>query len=1360
MAEEIRLVGVFQDNITPQLKKLNTQINTITRSFEKFGKKLRPIAKEMGNLAAATERVADALKDQKKQIDSASRSWTNYKREVGKAGSATRKAFGGVGRGPTAFRPSRGGDTRGSGSVSRGGGGDGVVASTFGITLGNTIGNLAQRGVAAGFRMGVDMMEKPFRYLVNALGERINDEMQDIQSAGGMFALDKKNPLGERLFKGFDDARQMQERMNRALAKSAAALPGATNDYVRAARGLTDTVMMAFGKNKDAFRDLAVSLGGKKDGSDEEALTKVLQRFTEQTVLLGQGSSGGMPLTMLMEQMIQRESVNVESMKMRYGQLRQNPLLANMLSDAQAEINATAAGSAERFKAVMKALDRALPQEVVNSMRMSAAGVIEAINSGFLDPDTGLLGLGRELNLQVKAYDQFGKAVMKNGKAVEENTTLFKIVRDSLAGFVLPLSELVGILPELFDPLVGIADGFVAFREKAMKFMNAFTRYTNWFKENEFGDEAGARGALSAINNFLKGIGVFDDAEFQTNAKELMTKGNSLKDIGKRLLTDFFSSDFMKDIGEALGSAIGGVLSAIATVLTGVQDAAKAGPFAEGFKAGFDAKGGKKAIQDIMGGLIRLFLDAIKTLFENAPLETTGIVSAVVFGPAIIAAVSTWIIKSALPALLSKILGAIAGSSVAATLSGWLGGVGPLMAKIGAGLTTAGAAAKASLVAAGTGIKSALLTAGSGIKATLATAGSGIKASLAAAGTKLTAAGSGIKATLATAGTKLAAAGTKLATAGAGIKTTLLTAGAGIKTALLAAGAGIKSTLLAAAGGIKAALLATAGGIKAGLLAAAGGIKAALLTTGVALKSAIMTVVAPFAILAAKIMLIVAGVIGLILIIRNLDIILSSIGHFLVMFGAAVQAVTAKIIEAGANFAAGLLRLVHGLLSKVGMGGLVEGLVRGAEQAAVDAGKVRVAAEAEIVKRQKAIGANTQKSLKRTQEDFANLKTKMDAFGTGLQKTAEDLGTGVNKKAGEFGAGVNRRAGEFSAGVNQKAGEFGTWIGSQSQVLTEQLWALGTQMGEFGAGLIAEVGKFGTGLTTRLGTFGTGLTTELGKFGTGLTTRLEAFGTELTKMMVAFGGELNKQAGVLSTGVKENVDKLGVSMNSTIASMSRAANNLVRDFATAGAAIRKQATTPMFVGAGGPMGAGDPRGASGGGPIGEKAADAGLTMTSHMRPGDPGWHGVGRAWDYSNSTGPTSEMHSFATYLANNYGGNLKELIYTPLGYSIKDGQKVPPYAQEGHYNHVHVAYGMGANSPAFFNSQQDAIGWEKKVAPANSAIASVTSNSSEFSGGATVKVESINISGVNDPRAIANSVASEILYAIKRAENTELDIS
>jgi hypothetical protein len=34
----------------------------------------------------------------------------------------------------------------------------------------------------------------------------------------------------------------------------------------------------------------------------------------------------------------------------------------------------------------------------------------------------------------------------------------------------------------------------------------------------------------------------------------------------------------------------------------------------------------------------------------------------------------------------------------------------------------------------------------------------------------------------------------------------------------------------------------------------------------------------------------------------------------------------------------------------------------------------------------------------------------------------------------------------------------------------------------------------------------------------------------------------------------------------------------------------------------------------------------------------------------------------------------LLELIHTPLGFSYKNGQQVAPYAQGGHYNHVHVA--------------------------------------------------------------------------------------
>ena len=68
----------------------------------------------------------------------------------------------------------------------------------------------------------------------------------------------------------------------------------------------------------------------------------------------------------------------------------------------------------------------------------------------------------------------------------------------------------------------------------------------------------------------------------------------------------------------------------------------------------------------------------------------------------------------------------------------------------------------------------------------------------------------------------------------------------------------------------------------------------------------------------------------------------------------------------------------------------------------------------------------------------------------------------------------------------------------------------------------------------------------------------------------------------------------------------------------------------------------------------------GLQMTSGYRAGDDGWHGQNRARDYSNGFGPTAGMLAFARYLAGNYGSKLLELIYTPLGFGIKNGQVIP----------------------------------------------------------------------------------------------------
>lgn len=86
----------------------------------------------------------------------------------------------------------------------------------------------------------------------------------------------------------------------------------------------------------------------------------------------------------------------------------------------------------------------------------------------------------------------------------------------------------------------------------------------------------------------------------------------------------------------------------------------------------------------------------------------------------------------------------------------------------------------------------------------------------------------------------------------------------------------------------------------------------------------------------------------------------------------------------------------------------------------------------------------------------------------------------------------------------------------------------------------------------------------------------------------------------------------------------------------------------------------------------------GLRVTSGLRvgaitsAGNQSYHATGDAIDMS---GPAGSMRRFGQTMARTFGPRLRELIYTPLGFSIKDGRRVPPYAASDHYDHVHVAY-------------------------------------------------------------------------------------
>lgn len=107
------------------------------------------------------------------------------------------------------------------------------------------------------------------------------------------------------------------------------------------------------------------------------------------------------------------------------------------------------------------------------------------------------------------------------------------------------------------------------------------------------------------------------------------------------------------------------------------------------------------------------------------------------------------------------------------------------------------------------------------------------------------------------------------------------------------------------------------------------------------------------------------------------------------------------------------------------------------------------------------------------------------------------------------------------------------------------------------------------------------------------------------------------------------------------------------------------------------------------GPFAQLAAQYGLSVSSGLRPGsitssgNLSHHASGNALDLAGSP---AAMMAFAQAAASQYGSGLAELIYSPLGFSIKNGQRVAPYAVADHYDHVHIAatssVGAGAGVP------------------------------------------------------------------------------
>jgi hypothetical protein len=122
------------------------------------------------------------------------------------------------------------------------------------------------------------------------------------------------------------------------------------------------------------------------------------------------------------------------------------------------------------------------------------------------------------------------------------------------------------------------------------------------------------------------------------------------------------------------------------------------------------------------------------------------------------------------------------------------------------------------------------------------------------------------------------------------------------------------------------------------------------------------------------------------------------------------------------------------------------------------------------------------------------------------------------------------------------------------------------------------------------------------------------------------------------------------------------------------------------------------------------------------------YHYAGRAIDV---TGPPAKLDAAYAQLK---GTNPAELLWRTAG----------------HFDHLHVAYALGAGMPAFFGSQNAAINWEKSMTPSSVKVGSVTTNSSEGFGGGPITINA-PVTIHQQPNQNAEDLAA--LVAIKIGE-------
>lgn len=428
-------------------------------------------------------------------------------------------------------------------------------------------GNLGD-SIAAGFikaQAAIGLVQLGYGQLKGLITESSSLQLENMNAAQTFASLTGKS---------FDEGAEFIDRLNDRLAKSAAALPGATKDYTTLARTIQDNVL-------GAFKDANGKVGNMKGFEDTVA------GISESYGVLAAAS--GVPI----------QNVGLGLTKALGGasvsELRQiqffegNQQVLGFIESELKKVNAKSLKDLDE-KSRVWLIDQAGKKFVTEDLKKRAAssvdGLMQSFKSAFFDPSSGVFGVMRDLDPKMKG---------KQSAFTAFNDLLITLIGGGglLSGDG-PVASILNTLGLTTDPMMLLKNGFEFINAKLKGLVGFLNEVAGALKSGDqnLGDVIKSNWGIiqNSIGSFFEGIG-----EKAANFLNGLVSGgaNFVGQIDWGLVGNSigsFLSSFMSELGGFFGTLdwkvyllaavpfiAGGLIMAIAPALIGTLGAAVLG---------------------------------------------------------------------------------------------------------------------------------------------------------------------------------------------------------------------------------------------------------------------------------------------------------------------------------------------------------------------------------------------------------------------------------------------------------------------------------------------------------------------------------------------------------------------------------------------------------------------------------------------------------------------------------------------------------------------------------------------------------------------------------------------------------------